>query len=348
MVNEEGEKLPAHAGSSRVWRREMGAARSKRQCLIAGALGHIRGEIMLLPNDADSSLHDALIPTRRRKAMQRRAPHTKPVIARLALAALATITMLGLGPASLPTVHAALQEGSLEGVCTGRSDVLIGQDNDNDQNPVIQPPNTAANQSLNNTDVLVGEGGCDILIGLLGSDVMDGGEGADILIGGTEQGGGGFPNSDIMFGGPDDDISLWAGGDGSDAFIGGSGRDAQVFGTIDRDANNVPILSPVEGRHNVTGLPTAEVTNQGGFCTLERVPDDAELGFAFLVRFFVRSTGALAVTIRLSDDVEQVFCTSEAGGAITFANLRAANPTFVEVSLDQVRQLNRTVAQIIR
>jgi hypothetical protein len=104
----------------------------------------------------------------------------------------------------------------------------------------------------------------------------------------------------------------------------------------------------VEGLHSRTGLPTADVTGQGGFCTLERIDEQEELGFAFLVRFFVRATGNLAVTIRLSDDVEQVFCTSEAGGAITFANLRTAHPEFVEVSLEQVRQLNRTVAQIIR
>jgi Ca2+-binding RTX toxin-like protein len=277
--------------------------------------------------------------------MQQRAHHATPFIARLALVVLATVTLLGLGP-SLPTVQAALQQSDVGDVCADQADILIGQDNDNLDNPLIQPPDTAANQSLNNTDVLVGRGGCDILIGLLGSDVMDGAGGSDILIGGTEQGM--TPNSDIMFGRSGNDISIWAPGDGSDAFIGGSGLDAQVFGVIDRDENNVPILSPVEGRHSRTGLPTANVTGQGGFCTLERVPDDAELGFAFLVRFFVRATGNLAVTIRLSADVEQVFCTSEAGGAIIFADLTAANPAFVEVSLDQVQQLNRTVAQIIR
>jgi hypothetical protein len=275
--------------------------------------------------------------------MQRRAHPTNPFIAHLALVALATVILLGT---SLTDVQAALQAGGLGNICGGQSDVLIGQDNDNTGNPVIQPPDTAANQSLDNADVLVGGGGCDILIGLLGSDVMDGGEGNDILIGGTEQGE--IPNSDIMFGGPGDDISLWRAGDGSEAFIGGSGLDAQVFGNIDRDANNVPTLSPVEGIHSTTGLPTADITGQGGFCTVERVPADAELGFAFLVRFFVRATGNLAVTVRLSDDVEQVFCTSEAGGAITFADLSVEYPAFVEVSLEQVQQLNPTVYQIIR
>jgi hypothetical protein len=277
--------------------------------------------------------------------MQCQAHYARPFVARFVLVVWATVTMLGLGP-SLPTVQAALQAGDIGDECGGQSDVLIGQDNDNVDNQLIQPPGTVANQSLNNTDVLRGLGGCDILIGLLGSDVIDGGAGDDVMIGGTEQGV--APNSDIMFGGSGDDISIWQGGDGSDAFIGGSGRDAQVFGNIDRDANNVPILSAAEGRHSETGLPTADVTNQGGFCTLEQVPDDADLGFAFLVRFFVRATGNLAVTIRLSADVEQVFCTSEAGGAITFANLRDENPAFVEVSLDQVQQLNRTVRQIIR
>jgi len=277
--------------------------------------------------------------------MQHHARYANRIIARPAWNALVTITVLGLG-SLLDPLQAALQEDESGGVCAGRSDVLIGLDNDNLNNPLIQPAGVVANQSLNDTDLLLGGGGCDVLIGLLGSDVMDGGEGNDILIGGTEQGT--TPNSDIMFGGPGADISIWAPGDGSDAFVGGDGRDAQVFGVIDRDANNVPILSPVAGRHSRTGLPTAEVTNQGGFCTLERVPADAELGFEFLVRFFVRATGNLAVTVRLASDVEQVFCTSVAGGAITFADLQTANPEFVELSLAEVQELNRTVAQIIR
>ena len=85
-----------------------------------------------------------------------------------------------------------------------------------------------------------------------------------------------------------------------------------------------------------------------GFFTVERVPADAELGFAFLVRFFVRATGNLAITVRLSDDVEQVFCTSQEGGAITFADLRDEYPAFIEVSREKVQQLNPTVYQIIR
>ena len=98
---------------------------------------------------------------------------------------------------------------------TSGPDVLIGRDDDNKANPAIQPadPPDLANQSLDNTDVLLGKNGDDVLIGLLGSDVLDGGPGNDILIGGTEQGN--TPNSDIMIGGPGNDIALWRFGGGA-------------------------------------------------------------------------------------------------------------------------------------
>jgi RTX calcium-binding nonapeptide repeat (4 copies) len=238
---------------------------------------------------------------------------------------------------AVPTLHAALEEGG-----TG-AQVLIGADDDNLNNPAIQPPNTPANQSLNNTDILLGGLGNDVLIGLLGSDVLKGDLGHDILVGGTEQGV--APNSDVMFGGPGNDVNIWAPGDGSDAFIGDAGFDAIVFGVIDRDASNVPTLTAaVEGFP--LGVPTANVSGSPGFCTLERVADPA-FGFEWLVRFFGRANGALAVTIRLAD-VEQVFCTSQAGGQITYADLTQPNPAFVEVPLDQVPALNYIVGLIVR
>jgi hypothetical protein len=229
---------------------------------------------------------------------------------------------------------------------TNATDVLIGLDDDNATNPAIQPADPAdlANQSLDNADVLLGRNGDDVLIGLLGSDVMDGGPGSDILIGGTEQGN--LPNGDTMIGGDGNDIALWRGGDGSEAFVGGRGVDALIFGTIDKDASNVPVLSSVTGRHAKSGLPTADLTGQGGFCTLERVTDP-DFGYEFLVRFFLRATGRLAVTLRTSK-VEQVFCTSEAGRAITFADLTRPDPEFVEITPDEARALNATVAKIIR
>ena len=249
------------------------------------------------------------------------------------------VTALALGFA----VHAStLQAAELVG--SPRSDVLFGRDDDNTNDPEIQLEGVAANQSLNNTDVLIGLAGNDVMIGLLGSDTLLGGVGDDVLIGGTEQAV--APNSDVQIGGPGDDVAVWAGGDGSDLFDGGTGIDALVFGTIDK-VNNVPTLSPAKGNHRSTGLPTANVTGQGGFCTIDRVADPNARGFDFLVRFFSRATGALLVTVR-TRDVEQVFCTSRTGGAITFADLTDPSPEFVEISLDEVESLNATVREIIR
>lgn len=251
------------------------------------------------------------------------------------VAAGAVVLMLGLQGLD---ADAAFVQG------TRRSEVLIGADDDNQNDPEIQPA-PGANQSLDNADTLVGDRGDDVLIGMLGSDVLLGGPGADVLVGGIE--GGQRPNSDIQLGDDGGDIAIWQGGDGSDLFDGGGGRDALVLGTVDRGADNVPILSPVDGLHAKTGLPTANVSGQGGFCRLDRVADPAGRGVEFLVRFFVRATGNLAVTIR-TRDVEQVFCTTEAGGGITFADLTAPAPAFGEVDLATVRELNPEVAKIVR
>jgi Ca2+-binding RTX toxin-like protein len=239
------------------------------------------------------------------------------------------------------TIQAAQLVGS------GRSDILIGLDDDNQNDPEIQPPGVTANQSLNNTDALIGGRGDDILIGMLGSDVLLGGPGDDVMIGGIERGA--QPNSDIQIGDTGNDIAIWQGGDGSDLFDGGPGpRDALVFGTIDRDpVTNVPILSPVDGRHSETGLPTANVTGQGGFCTLEAVQDPAARGFQFLVRFFSKANGNLLVTVR-TRDVEQVFCTGQNAAVATFADLTQPKPDFVDIAIDDVRGLNSDVALIIR
>ena len=251
-------------------------------------------------------------------------------------------TALALGLAlHASTVQAAYLVGS------GRSDILIGSDDDNLTDPEIQPEGVAANQSLNNADSLIGGRGDDILIGMLGSDVLLGGPGDDVLIGGIERGS--QPNSDIQIGDSGNDVAIWQGGDGSDLFDGGPGpRDTLVFGTIDRDPDtNVPIISPVNGRHAETGLPTANVTGQGGFCTLEAVADPAARGFEFLVRFFSKANGNLLVTVR-TRDVEQVFCTAENAAVVTFADLTGPKPDFVEIGLDAVQGLNSDVARMIR
>jgi hypothetical protein len=219
-------------------------------------------------------------------------------------------------------------------------DILIGRDDDNTSNPAIQPPGVVANQSLNNTDVLSGDGGNDILVGLHGSDVLIGGPGNDIFIGGPE----GFvaPNSDIILGEDGNDINIWAPGDGSDLFVGGDGTDTMIFGVIDRNAAGVPT-----GGGSAPGfavVPTANVTGQPGFCTVERSPDPS---YDFLVRFFVRATGAMAVTVRLVG-VERLLCTSAPGGQITFADLTSANPQFIVVRREDVEAADPVIGRIIR
>lgn len=243
-------------------------------------------------------------------------------------------------------VGAQLQRAPLEAaLVTGDGNVphvLFGLDDDNLANALIQPPNTPANQSLNNADVLIGERANDVLVGLLGSDFLDGRGGDDVLVGGTEQGS--QPNSDIMFGGPGNDVNIWAPGDGSEMFDGGPGRaDALVLGPIDK-VNNVPTLSAAVPGFPF-GVPTANLTGSGGFCTIE--PADPASGYRFLVRFFGRATGALAVTVRVIN-VEQVFCTSQAGGEITFADLRQPSPSFATVQAGELGTLNPLVSYIVR
>lgn len=273
------------------------------------------------------------------KQVETRTAHRwRGLVTRTAAAALVLTT--ALGSAGPRIASADFADGR-----AGRG-LIVGRDNDNTGNPVIQPAGTAANQSLNNTDIQLGTSGNDVLIGLLGGDVQAGGWGDDIYIGGPE----GFqaPNSDVLFGDAGNDVSIWAPGDGSDFFHGGSGLDAQVFGLIDRDPNDSarPRLNgPADGY--TQALPSVDTTGQPGFCTIERVPADSELGYEFLARFFVRATGNLAVTLRLVD-VEQVFCTSQAGGQITYADLRQDAPQFEVVTLDQVHYLNHLVGRIIR
>jgi len=226
--------------------------------------------------------------------------------------------------------------------------LLIGTDDDRQDNAAIQA-GAAANQSLNRTDVIRGGPGNDVIFGLNGNDVIDGGGGRDIILGGPDGGPapGGPPNSDVMFGGPGGDVNLWAPGDGSEAFIGGPGRDALVFGTTDREANpdfstgvRLPtLLFGVPGFPQ--GVPTADVSGQTQFCTVEDSPIPA---YDHLVRFR-GAAGNIIVTVRVAE-VEQVFCSQD--GAITFADLTSPSPAFVAVSHPEVQSLNPLVAAMIR
>ena len=229
--------------------------------------------------------------------------------------------------------------------------LLIGSDEDNQANAAIQA-GAAANQSLNRTDILAGGPGNDVMFGLNGNDVMDGGPGDDIILGGPDGGPapGGPPNSDIMFGGPGNDVNLWAPGDGSEAFIGGPGVDALIFGATDREAVADPatgvrlptLLFGVQGFPQ--GITTADVSGLGNFCTLEASPSR---GYQYLVRFRSAATGNIIVTVRVRD-VEQVFCTSQSGASIAFADLTVPSPAFGVVSLSDVETLNPLVGAMIR
>ena len=92
------------------------------------------------------------------------------------------------------------------------------------------------------------------------------------------------------------------------------------------------------------GIPTADVSGLGNFCTIEPSPSP---GYQFLIRFRSTATNAIIVTVRVKD-VEQVFCTSQSGGSIAFADLTAPSPSFVVVSHQQVEALNPLVAAMIR
>jgi len=252
----------------------------------------------------------------------------------------AALVVVLLGSA-YPTQAALLEGGK-------GPQLLVGSDDDRQDNAAIQA-GAAANQSLNRTDVMLGGPGNDVIFGLNGNDVIDGGSGRDIILGGPDNGAapGGPPNSDIMFGGPDNDVNLWAGGDGSEAFIGGPGNDALIFGATDRDT----VADPETGVRLPTlrfgvpgfpqGIPTANVSGQSNFCTIESSPSP---NYQFLVRF-LSAAGNILATVRVSE-VEQFFCSQ--GGSIVFADLTGPSPVLVAVSQPELEALNPLVAAMIR
>ncbi len=228
--------------------------------------------------------------------------------------------------------------------------LLIGQDDDNITNVKVQA-DAAADQSLNRTDIIDGGTGNDVLFGLNGDDLMDGGPNTDIILGGPDGGAapGGPPNSDLMSGGPGNDVNLWAPGDGSEVFIGGPGLDAIIFGGTDRDAApdpktgvRLPTLTFGVGGFP-QGIPTADVSGLSQHCTVER---GGPTRFDWLVRFR-GAAGNIIVTVRLSG-VEQVFCPSEGGAGIAYADLTLASPVFLDVSQDEVEILNPLVGAMVR
>jgi Ca2+-binding RTX toxin-like protein len=256
---------------------------------------------------------------------------------------------LGFGLAAMVTLGAvALQAQPSRAALlwgTPHNDVLIGRDDDVKENAAIHPEGTMADQSLSKADVLFGMEGDDLLIGLLGSDYLDGGPGDDVLLGGTEQGT--APNSDIQVGGDGNDVSVWAGGDGSEAFVGGDGIDAIVFSTIDRDGANVPTVQMVDLGWGPRPINTSNLTGAPGFCKIDPAPHDS--GYDWLVRFIRRTDNVLLVTVRVQN-VEQVFCASQAGGGAEWANLAgyAAGDLLRPITLDRIKQVNPLVGAMVR
>src|SRR5262245_7925055 len=268
---------------------------------------------------------------------------------RFGLATAAASLLIGLFVVAQNSAYATQTAAKRGGKGPGPQ-LLIGQDKDRIDNPAIQA-GAGADQSLARTDVLEGGPDNDVIFGLNGNDVIDGGPGADIILGGPDGGPapGGPPNSDIMFGGPGDDVNLWAPGDGSEAFLGGPGLDAIVFGATDRETNpdfatgvRLPILLPgVEGFPQ--GIPTADVSGLVQHCTVEPSPLPE---YDHLLRF-VGPAGNIIVTVRLSK-VEQIFCPSQNGAGIAFADLTRPSPAFVDVSHEEVQSLNPLVGAMIR
>jgi hypothetical protein len=66
-----------------------------------------------------------------------------------------------------------------------------------------------------------------------------------------------------------------------------------------------------------------------------------------MVRFRSAATGNVIVTVRVRD-VEQVFCTSQSGASIAFADLTFPSPTFNVVGAPDIQSLNPLVGAMIR
>ena len=256
---------------------------------------------------------------------------------------------------------AGLAGSALALVGPGFPNLSIGADNNNADNPFIQPgPDPALSgggrdQSLKFGDVLFGTNGNNILQGRLGTDVLVGGSNDDVLIGGTEHF---FPeNRDRAFGGEGNDLFLWSPGDGSDFFDGGPGLDAValgLMGEINDQGELVFQVTPDQQAGDVyfdpaTGLPSMDVTNSPGFCEVIDAYDGREaaanleaLGLDNLTRFFIRGVAdafeagqqtednGLRVTLHLVD-VEYVICATREGGQIEVFDLTGPIPTKIRV-----------------
>ena len=232
---------------------------------------------------------------------------------------------------ALPLLTAAVLIGA---------NTLIGDDKDNNLNTFIQPAGEDDKQHMEDTDVLIGDNNGNLLIGMLGPDTIIGMGGDDILVGGPENfrtgkddqtGEERGSNSDVLLGGPGNDINVWSPGDGSDAFLGGSGTDIMLFGPLvhpNGDKNVAPEVSKIQGRDIVK----VDIDDKPQF-TCEIEPFNLDSRYDYLVRFKVG--GDLKVTVRLKD-TEQVICPSPDLDSLLYADLTSQTPTtFTQRPLSQ-------------
>ena len=239
---------------------------------------------------------------------------------------------------------------------------VSGADNNNVNNPIVQPQSDALSgggrdQSLQFGDVLQGTNANDVLVGRLGIDVLFGSHGDDVLIGGTED----FNplNRDRAFGEYGNDAFMWAPGDGSDYFNGGPGdKDVLMFGPLgEQVAGSADPVFAVQNDQNadplfmdaVTGLPVMNVSGSPGFCevidasTSTAAADAlASLGLDHLIRFVIRGLADSFAAGSQSDDngvrvtihtkgVEYLVCTSRNGGQVEVLDLTSTPPKAAQI-----------------
>lgn len=237
----------------------------------------------------------------------------------------------------------------------------VGADNNFSGNPFVQPQDPplaggGIDQSLNFGDVLEGRDvDDDVLIGGLGVDVLLGKDGDDVLIGGLEH----FhpQKSDRKFGGPGNDILIWAPGDGSDLLDGGPGEDVLILGLVGEVANGQLVFRVSDDQqagqvyiNPATQLPIVDVSHSPGFCSIidrSSSPDAAiqleALTLHHLVRFFLRApadsfeSGAQSIDNGLRQtmhlrDVEYLICTTRNGGGFEVLDLTVSSPKVVPLT----------------
>ena len=223
---------------------------------------------------------------------------SRSLSARGALAAQAVAAGAIIGLAAL----AAPAAGSVEYASKIlRAPIVVGNDDDNPSNPIIQPEGVAANQSLRNSDLLIGNRRDDVLIGRQGPDVLLGYGGSDVMVGGLERGSdvAEFPNFDTAHGGAGDDFFIWAPGDGSDAFVGGEGPQwywKKVTRTVRRGGERVRVTKRVKRRRAdedrlLVGVAVPSTAGDNSTPRLFRTK-----GFGKLPRVNISGAGAGATT----------------------------------------------------